>query len=141
MKLELVRQKSTTKSTSGKLYIDGVFSCYTLEDVVREILGRPVSEWKIPKQTAISYGTYPVVIDFSQRFQRPMPHILSVPGFDGIRIHSGNTDADVEGCILVGNQPGEDRVNESRAAFNSLFVTLSAAANRGESITITITPS
>lgn len=68
-----------------------------------------------------------------------MPHILNVSGFDGIRIHSGNTSADTEGCILLGQQRnGLDDVVESRAAFAAFFPKLQAAINRGEQVRITV---
>jgi hypothetical protein len=106
--------------TIGIMAIDGEFYCYTLEDKVREV--------KIAHETAIPEGTYDVIIDYSNRFQKDMPHILKVPGFDGIRIHSGNTDADTDGCILVGMdwQKG-DFINRSREAYNGFFTKLQAA--------------
>ena len=113
MKLELKRRWETDKSTIGELFIDGVFECYTLEDVVRPV--------KIPKQTAIPTGNYRVVVDFSQKFQKLMPHVLDVPNFQGIRIHPGNTDVDTEGCILVGRIHGHDFIGESRLAFAALY--------------------
>jgi hypothetical protein len=75
----------------------------------------------------------------SQRFGKEMPHILNVEGFDGIRIHSGNTSADTEGCILLGQaRNGPDEVINSRAAFNAFFPKLQAAISNGERVNITI---
>lgn len=139
MQMILSREPSTSQSTPGTLSIDGVFECYTLEDVVREVALRPVSTWKIDGQTAIPTGTYSVVIDFSDRFQRPMPHILNVNGFDGVRMHSGNTAADTEGCILLGQErQNADDILQSAAAFAAFFPKLEAAIQRGEHVTITI---
>jgi len=115
MDLYLIRQWFSDHNTVGTLYIGTLWECYTLEDVVRE------PGVKIPKETAIPYGKYQVIIDFSNRFQRMMPHVLNVHMFEGIRIHAGNTDKDTEGCILLGKERGKDGVLRSRIAFNSFF--------------------
>ena len=103
---------------------------FTLEDAFREV--------KVKGKTCIQKGTYKVVLDMSQRFQRIMPHVLDVPNFEGIRIHSGNTDADTEGCILVGGNRGENRISESRVTFNQLMLILNNAISKGETITLEI---
>lgn len=126
----LKRNPSTEKSTTGVLFLDGDFFCFTLEDVVRQV--------KIKGETAIPFGTYNVIISHSVRFKRLLPLLCNVPGFDGIRIHPGNTDADTEGCILVGTTLMKDFVGNSRAAFDRLFTKLYAAYRNGEAISITI---
>ena len=126
MQLTLIRGPSTSHSTPGTLLVDGKFECYTLEDVVRDK--------KIPGETAISVGTYRIIIDMSTRFKRLLPLLIDVPGFAGIRIHPGNTDKDTEGCILVGQSRSKDFVGSSRLAFDALFAKMRAA----KSITITI---
>lgn len=113
MKLELKRRWFKKPCTQGELFIDGTFYCYTLEDEVREK--------KIPGVTAIPYGTYKVVIDYSTRFQKDMLHILNVPGFEGVRIHAGNTDKDTEGCILLGFVRLDGEIRQSRDAVVGLF--------------------
>jgi hypothetical protein len=139
MELTLQREPSTEESTPGKLFINGEFECFTLEDMVRELPGVRVAAWKVVSQTAIPTGTYNVAIDMSQRFGREMPHILDVEDFDGVRIHSGNTSADTEGCILIGQaRNGPDEVINSRPAFNAFFPKLQAAISNGERVTITI---
>ena len=70
--------------------------CQILEDHL------PTPYVKVPKITCIPYGRYRIVWDFSQRFQRNTLHLLDVPQFEGIRIHSGNSDADTEGCLIPG---------------------------------------
>lgn len=120
MRLVLQRKWATGKSTIGELYVDGVFECYTLEDVVR-------SGPKVPGATAIPAGKYKIIIDMSTRFKRLMPHVLNVPGFEGVRIHSGNTDADTEGCPLLGRTKEQDFVGESKLAFDTFFPKLQAA--------------
>ena len=139
MKLEVKRFEFGTNYTIGKLFIDGVYECYTLEDKVREVDGQPVSSWKIAGQTAIPKGTYYVVIDDSIRFGKPMPHIVNVPGYDGVRIHPGNTDVDTDGCILVGQTwAGGDFIGSSRLAFQAFMEHLGAASHAKETVTITV---
>ena len=139
MQLLIHRQPSTRSSTPGSLFVDGLFECFTMEDVVREVPGQTVASWKVPGQTAIPSGTYEVIIDFSSRFQRNMPHILNVPGFLGVRIHPGIMSADTEGCILVGRkQNGPDRIQESKLAFEAFFLKLQRAIAQHEPVTITV---
>lgn len=126
MNLVLEREILTGKSTIGHLAVDGERLCYTLEDVVRP------GGVKIDGHTAIPIGKYAVVIDLSARFKRLMPHILAVPQFDGIRIHSGNTSEDTEGCILVGLTKGTDFIGESRKAFELFYPMLQAALQEGQ---------
>ena len=95
--------------------------CYTLEDKMREVVGQAVSEWKVPKQTAIPCGRFQLIVDYSTRFKKYMFHVLNVPGFDGIRVHSGNDAEDTEGCPLVGNEKTDHTILQSRAALTILF--------------------
>ena len=131
MKLQVVRFMCGATCTIGELLVDGEHECWTLEDVVRP------DGVKIYGETAIPYGTYSVVITFSNRFQRDLPLLVGVPGFEGIRIHPGNTAADTHGCILVGRGHTGSRVSESVLAFNSLFPKIRDAFRQGQEITIT----
>jgi len=121
MDMILRRKWATEVSTVGELEVDGKFECYTLEDVVRG------NEPKVYGRTAIPAGTYKVTVTFSNRFQRPMPLLHDVPGFEGVRIHSGNTSQDTEGCILVGRVRESDRIGESKLAFEHLFSQIQTA--------------
>jgi hypothetical protein len=126
MKLTIKRLHRTENSTIGELYVDGKFECYTLEDKERDV--------KIKSETAISKGTYIVGITLSNRFKRLLPILLNVPNFEGVRIHSGNSNHDTEGCILVGTTRSEDYIGNSRLAFSKLFKKMQLA----KSITLTI---
>jgi hypothetical protein len=130
MHMTLKRQGCTAKSTPGTLHVEGEFECYTLEDVVRPE--------KVAGCTAIPAGTYHVMINQSARFKRPLPLLLDVPGFSGVRIHPGNTDKDTEGCILVGDSPSADFLGNSRVAFDRLFAKLKAEYDAGGRITLSI---
>jgi hypothetical protein len=131
MKLQVIRFMCGAECTVGELLVDGEHECWTLEDVVR-----PDGE-KVFGQTAIPYGTYSVVVNFSNHFQCDLPLLVGVPNFEGVRIHPGNTAADTEGCLLVGTEHTGNSVTNSRMAFNALFPKIRDAFSRGEEITIT----
>lgn len=130
MNLLLNRETFTEHSTIGELSVDGTFFCYVLEDVARPI--------KIKHQTSIPAGRYKITITHSTRFDRELPLLNDVPGFEGIRIHPGNTDKDTSGCLLVGLSRAKDLVGNSREAFNTLLPKLQLAVKRGEEISIEI---
>lgn len=96
IKLLVKREFFAETYTIGKLYVDGVYFCDTLENPVRP------EGVKIPNETAIPYGTYEVIVNFSPKFKRILPRLLNVPMFGGILIHRGNSVKDTSGCILVG---------------------------------------
>lgn len=116
MKLKLVRETFTEDSTIGKLYINDVFHCYTLEDKVREV--------KIQNITAIPKGIYEVIISYSNRFKQMMPLLLNVPNFQGVRIHWGNYSKDTDGCILVGDTKKVNFIGNSVNQYKKLFTIL-----------------
>lgn len=136
MKLLLKRDAFTNSSTGGVLIINDEFFCFTLEDKDRLLESKP--DAKIFGQTAIPRGVYPVTIDFSPKYQKNMPHVLEVPGFQGIRIHPGNTDEDTEGCILLGQKRAYNTVLESKLAFDRFYTILLSAVNAGEHVELTI---
>lgn len=136
MNLLLIRDNFSSVCTLGKLFIDGQYEAEILEDQDRKL---EAGGKKIYGQTAIPKGTYKVVIDYSSRFQRNMPHILDVPQFEGIRIHPGNTAADTDGCLLIGTSRVANRaVLESRIAFTRFYAKLEAALDTGEEVTIEV---
>lgn len=83
MNLQLLRVIKDPNYVIGRLFVDGVSFCDTLEDPLRSV--------KIKNKTCIWPGTYEIIINQSQRFKRLMPSLKNVPLFEGIRIHSGNT--------------------------------------------------
>lgn len=131
----MVRSGFHSKATVGDLYADGVWAGFTLEDRVRE---GP----KVYGETAIPEGCYEVMLTHSPRFKRVLPLLIDVPGFDGIRIHPGNTHEDTQGCILIGEGvvPDADspRLSKSVSAFTRLFELMEKAEEKGEPITIEI---
>lgn len=138
MLIELRRDLFNARQTIGKLFIDGRFECYTLEDCMREVAGSPVSVWKVPHETAIPRGSYQVITSMSNRFGKVMPLLIGVPGFDGVRIHAGNTEADTEGCILLGDVRFATYIGASRIAVSRVQPKIQAALDRKDTVMITI---
>lgn len=100
MELQLKRNLFLETRTAGELFFENQYFCFTEEDKVREV--------KVPKETAIPEGRYQLVLETSARFGPETPTVLQVPGFSGIRIHAGNTEADTDGCILLGYTLNKD---------------------------------
>lgn len=134
MKLRVERLWKKDTYTIGRLYVDDKYFCNTLEDTVRDLS----KEKKIPGKTAIPYGEYKVVFNWSPKFGRNLPRLLNVPAFEGILIHPGNTANDSSGCILVGKNTEVGRLTESRYTSDKLNVLIEDAQRKGESITIEI---
>jgi len=135
MELTLKAFAKSEKSTISKLYVDGVYQCDILEDTVR-----PVGQLKIFGKTAIPAGKYQVIVTMSNRFKRLLPLLVNVPGYEGIRIHPGNSAIDTEGCLLPGtySESTKDWVSGSVIAFNKLFAKISTTIALKQKIWITI---
>jgi len=136
MNLTLRREQFTTESTIGSLLIEGQFECFTLEDEDRAL---EAGGKKLYARTAIPRGRYKIELDWSPKYGRDMPHLLNVPGFDGIRIHAGNSARDTEGSILVGTDRVPNFIRNSRHAFAALILKLNFAWASGEEVWITVT--
>ena len=131
MRIVIKRIFKGTEYTIGKMYVNGDYQCDTLEDTVR-----PNGE-KVYGKTAIPSGIYEVILTISPRFKKMLPLLLNVPGFQGIRIHPGNTAKDTEGCILVGENKVKGQVINSKVTFTKLMARLNRV-DKNEKITIEI---
>ena len=119
MKLVLIRHARRADYTIGRLEDENEKKiCDTLEPTWRNYKG---GEMKIPKKSAIPEGSYRMVVTKSQRFQKYLPLLVGVPGFEGVRIHAGNTSRDTEGCILVGQNLQVGKVLWSRITLEKLM--------------------
>lgn len=140
MKLTLISAPSGAVATLGQLYVDGQPKMFTLEDVVREVPGQPVSSWKVPGVTAIPAGTYELTYEPSPRFGRELLRLHDVEGFSGVLIHAGNKAADTEGCVLVGLEryASSETVGRSRDALAQLEALVVPELRRGQAVTLTV---
>lgn len=136
MELILNRTTFSTESTIGTLSRDGIDICKILEDTDRHLESNPSA--KIYGKTAIPRGRYRIVATMSQRFARVLPLLLNVPGYEGVRIHPGNTPADTDGCLLPGLSSSVDFVASSRAAWLQVNELITSALDRHEEVWITI---
>jgi len=144
MEIIVTTPQKNPVSTIGKLTVAGSpFNCLTLEGkdrgLTKSMTLQMISDIKVQNHTAIPAGRYEVIINYSNRFKRDMPLLLDVPGYAGVRIHPGNTDADTDGCILLGKiQLNADFIEESREAFAEFFPLLQQAIAQKERAFITI---
>lgn len=141
MEILSVRKWYTSSSTISELYLNMVKAqihgapegqtitlgepireCFILEDTVR------APGVKIQNETAVAAGRYRLIVDWSNRFKKYCFHILNVPDFTGIRMHSGNTDKDTDGCLLVGQERALNAVFGSHKAFVALWEKLTEEA-------------
>lgn len=141
MKLILKRTDFTDKSTIGELSVNGKFFCYTIEDKDRNLKSdmdiKDIVRLKQYGITAIPYGLYKVELTMSNRFKRMLPILFNVKGYEGIRLHRGNTAEDSLGCPILGMQKGVNAVYQSRIAEEAL-VKLMDALPMDEEITLEI---
>lgn len=153
MKLKVKRKAFEKDYTIGKLYIDGVAFCDTLEDTDRGITQEmPLEEIKAKKvygKTAIPKGTYNIDMNtvspkfkdrsWAKPYGGKLPRLIGVKGFEGILLHVGNTASDSSGCLLVGKNSIKGMVTDSTRTFHTLMSKfLLPAKVKGEKITITI---
>lgn len=139
MEIKLIRESFGDTFTEGKLLIDNVFECYTVEDTDRKMeedLTR-----KVNGKTAIPRGRYELVLSMSNRFKKVLPEILNVPGFAGIRVHSGNSSIDTDGCIILGSvndKLDDDWIGGSKIALTQFMAKLETAKENNEKVYIEI---
>jgi len=149
MKLKVLRFSSQEDSTSGLLFLEtdlGLeFLCYTLEDEARTL--------KVRGETRVPAGTYQIKLRteggfhgrYTKRFasmHKGMLHVIDVPNFKWILIHTGNTDEHTAGCLLVGDSQENNTiikdgfVGKSTNAYKRIYPPIAKALEEGEEVTI-----
>ena len=153
MKLKLERKYKLPTYTIGKLYINGVYFCDTLEDTDRGLAQwmttDEIARRKVYGATAIPYGAYGVKMNivspkyakrnpaYTRPYGHKLPRLLNVKGYEGVLIHAGNTANDTFGCILVGRNTVKGKVLQSQATWKALMDRLLTDRNN---ITLEIVP-
>lgn len=143
MVIRIDRQWKKAEYTISRVFINGnYYGCNALEDTDRGLLqSMQLSELqrrKIKGKTAIPRGYYDVRITYSQKYKRMMPLVVDVPAFSGIRLHSGNSAKDTEGCILFGKNDKVGWISDSRYWTNKIYNEIERALNRGEKVTLIV---
>lgn len=136
MQVRIERRWPKPSYTIGRVYIDGEFFCNSLEDRDRGLyhgmLVEDIARIKVVGETAIPKGRYKVAITYSPKYGREMPQVMCVPGYTGVRIHSGNTAKDTEGCILLGKNDKLGWISQSRDTCKRFEELLKAAGGTCE---------
>ena len=146
MIIDIIRTQFGSDATNGMIFIDGVFECFSLEDEYRE--------QKIRGETCIPEGSYEVVLrkegGFHQRyssrysFHKGMLWVKSVPNFEWILFHLGNTDENTAGCILVGDTQQDLDVSKdgfigsSGNAYKKFYPKVAEVLENGEEVTLNV---
>lgn len=143
MRVTLKRIAFKDEYTIGRLYINGVYFCDTLEDKDRGLYDWSsedyIKEVKVKHKTAIPYGIYKLLWSYSPKYKRFMPEISGVKGFSGIRVHSGNTAEHSSGCVLLGYNKKVGMVLDSRKVCKEFDEIIEDYYKRGEPMTFEIT--
>lgn len=121
--------------TKGSMLAEGTRMAYSVEDEDRHL---ELGGEKVYGKTAIPRGRYRIVVDFSHRFQKNLPHILDVPGYEGVRVHGGNRAEQSLGCILIGLFQTADGVSNCPPAVQRMIDLIEADAEIGKDSWITI---
>lgn len=146
MKLTQQRLSAGNESTLSAFFINGKFACFVLEDEKREV--------KVKGETRIPSGTYKILLrkegthheSYAKKFpamHKGMLWLQDVPGFQFILIHIGNTDADTDGCLLVGDSAMQNitqrgSIAGSTSAYERIYPPIAAELEKGNIVTIEI---
>ena len=149
MRLQVLRFSSQADCTHGLLFeltdIGKRFLCYTLEDEHRA--------FKVKGETRIPSGTYNIQLrkegGFHSRYNKKYPsihrgmlHVVDVPSFEYILIHTGNTDEHTAGCLIVGDSQENNLilrdgfVGKSVNAYKRIYPGIVKALEKEEEVTI-----
>lgn len=154
MEVQIIRYAFRTRYTIGKLFVNGITLCHTLEPTARGLTQdmqlADIQKRKVPGATAIPCGRYQVDMDtVSPKYAKRetyrkdfnggrMPRLLKVPGFEGILFHPGNTPKDTAGCILIGDNKYVGSLSNSWKAMCAIYRLLKTAHDKGEAIWLNI---
>ena len=142
MQLDLHRKWLKKGYSIGILSIRGNRICESVEDEDRGLKQtdglESIKARKIKGQTAIPVGIYEIKDTYSPKYKKNVPLLLNVPGYEGIRIHPGNTAKDTEGCLVFGRNTEVGKVTNSTYWTRIVVSAIRDALKKGEKVTINI---
>lgn len=139
MKIQVYRYSSQSQTTLSSILIDGKFNCHGLEDRHRDI--------KVKGSTRIPSGTYNVTLRTEgghhhryknkYDFHKGMLWVRDVPNFEWILIHVGNVKENTDGCLLVGTNVNNNKLesgflSNSGEAYKDLYKKVVGSAEAGD---------
>ena len=148
MKLEVIRFSSQNDSTLGLLFDvthGRKFLCFTLEDEARDT--------KVMGETRIPAGIYDLKLRteggyhnrflkmFGPAFHKGMIWVQNVPNFRWILWHTGNTDEDTAGCLLLGDSSQQNVskggfIGASNDAYKRVYPVIADAILSGQRVRV-----
>lgn len=121
MLVKVVREKAIGDAVPGKIYLDGNFYCYSLENRLYRV---PNGYYSTYGKTSPKFGTDKLYFD--------------VPGRSDIMFHGGNSPEDSRGCVLCGKNREQGGERISGDCSNELLKVVDAAYRRGEGVAVWI---
>jgi hypothetical protein len=126
LKVLLVRHLMNERETLGKMHI------INDQGKIQKSVCTLELPWRDNQRmiSCVPEGEYPLILEWSPRFQTKLWTLTNVPNRSGIRIHVGNFTSQINGCILPGthfidlNRDGIMDVASSRLALNRFHNTL-----------------
>ncbi len=142
MEIVVKRLYNKPSYSIGRLWVDGVPFCDTLEPPCRH-LNNHRSLDKIRKARgkgpmAVPNGRYRVLVTRSSKWGRWLPQLVGVPGFGQVFVRQGNKPGDTEGDILIGRNTRQGYVLDSTAHSLALTRKVTEAMERGEKVWVTM---
>ena len=104
MQMKIIRLEMSEQGALGVLLINSVIFSFTLEPDKNE-----------KGKLYISQGAYHCQRFHGTKWENTFE--ILVPGHTAVLFHSGNTEADTQGCVLLGSSTGKLKGN--RAVLNS----------------------
>jgi len=150
MELVVKRIADNGKATIGALYINGIFECFTVEDEERDI--------KVSGETRVPEGIYKIALRseggtharYKEKYGDMHKGMLCIYNqkhwklenngmvFQYVLIHTGNTEKQTAGCLLVNDAVSGKTFSGSSSvdAYKDLYPKIAQAILEGENVTI-----